>query len=131
MEIEDYIENYDFVQAIKQYIDKSPKTINVFRKHDYMSMTGVYKKTELLLCIYCCKLLMILNKDFNNLNHNKKNRYCDLVLSLYLDFFISSWKIACSINISDEDMMKVLKEEREPLLFYKKLMIMESSTPLI
>ena len=125
MEIEDYIENYDFVQAIKQYIDKSPKTINVFRKHDYMSMTGIHKKTELLLCVYCCKLLMTLNKDFNNLNRNqykKISRYCDLVLSLYLDFFISSWKIACNMNISDEDMMKVLKEEREPLHFYKKLM---------
>ena len=126
MQIEDYIENYDFVQTIKQYIDKSPKTINVFRKHDYMSMSGIHKKTELLLCIYCCKLLIQLNKDCNNLNHNKKNRYFDLVLSLYLDFFISSWKIACSINISDEDMMNVLKEEREPLLFYKKLMRMEN-----
>ena len=114
MEIEDYIENYDFVKAIKQYIDKSPKTINMFRKHDYMSMTGIHKKTELLLCIYCCKLLMMLNKDFNNLNSNqyqKFSKYCDLILSLYLDFFISSWKLCIEKNIDDLSLWKILQTQ--------------------
>ena len=125
MQIEDYIENYDFVQGIKQYIDKSPKTINMFRKHDYMSMTGIHKKTELLLCIYCCKLLIMLNKDFNNLNSNqyqKFSKYCDLILSLYLDFFISSWKLCIEKNIDDDsDIMNILKTERSPCKFYSKI----------
>jgi len=122
MQIEDYIENLDFVQMVKEYIDKSPKTIKMLRKHDYASLSGVYKKTELLFCIYCCKLIIILNKNWNGKKDINFSQYCDLVLSLYLNFFISSWKVACTINISDDDMMKVLKEERDPEKFYTKIM---------
>lgn len=122
--IEDYIENYDFVKCIKKYIDKSPKTISVFRKHNYVSISGIYKKTELLLCIYCCKLLIILRNEFNNLNYKQyKNfqSYSDFVLSLYLDFFISSWKLCLEKNIDDSDIMDILKIERSPSKFYSKI----------
>jgi hypothetical protein len=62
---------------------------------------------------------MILHKNYK---HNKKlSKYCDLVLSLYLDFFISSWKLACEMNLNDEEIMLVLKEERNPIKFYNKL----------
>ena len=111
------IENYDFTKNIKQYINKSPKTMNMFRKHDYLSMTGIHKKTELLLCIYCCKLLTILSKD-SNCKYQKNNKYYDLVLSLYLDFFISSWKLCLENNITDDDdIMNILKTERSPCKF--------------
>lgn len=122
MEIEDYIENLDLVETIKEYMNSSPKTIEMFRKHDYSSLSGIYKKTELLFCIYCCKLIIILNKNWNGKKDINFSKYCDLVLSLYLNFFISSWKIACNMNISDDDMMIVLKEERNPEKFYIKIM---------
>ena len=125
MELEDYIENYDFIDTVKQYIDRSPRTIAILRKQDYLSFSGTYKKTELLLSIYCCKLLMILSRDWNktkDYNQDKKfSKYCDLALSLYLNFFISSWKLACDMNMCDDDMMKLLKEERNPDNFYEKL----------
>ena len=67
---------------------------------------------------------MMLNKDFNNLNSNqyqKFSKYCDLILSLYLDFFISSWKLCIEKNIDDSDIMNILKTERSPCKFYTKI----------
>lgn len=116
MQVENYIDNIDFIQMIKQYIENFPKTMNMFRKHDYVSISGLYKKTELLFCIYCSKLIIILKEK-----HIDFVKYGDIILSIYLNYFFSGWKIACNMNISDDDMMIVLKDEKEPYKFYNKL----------